>query len=230
MNTKKIPKSVIVFLLFFFSSLWQLLGLVVFNYDPSNITDFNRLVLSSFSEIITLLLLVLIYRKDLLRDLKNLRNNFNKNMDIAIKWWVLGIIVMIVSNLIIGFFIRNATAGNEESLQVLIKESHLLSLITFGLIGPVVEELVFRKAFRDVFTKGWVFVLVSGLVFGGLHVVLSLTSLWDLFYLIPYCSLGIAFSIIYQKTDNIFYSMLIHLFHNTFFIVLSFYGIGVILW
>lgn len=230
MEIKKIPKLLIVFSLFFFSSLWQLIGLKIFNYDVNNLTDFNTIVLTTFSEVITLIILIIIYRKELKNDFKSLKNNFNKNMDITVKSWLIGLLIMFVSNIIIGLFVSKATAGNEENVQTLIKASNYLSIFTFGIVGPMVEELVFRKSFRDVFKKGWLFILVSGLVFGGLHVVLSLTSLWDLFYLIPYCSLGIAFGYIYVKTDNIYYSMFIHIFHNVLFTILSVYGIGVILW
>lgn len=230
MEIKKIPKLLIVFSLFFFSSLWQLIGLKIFNYDVNNLTDFNTIVLTTFSEVITLIILMIIYRKELKNDFKSLKNNFNKNMDITVKSWLIGLLIMFVSNIIIGLFVSKATAGNEENVQTLIKASNYLSIFTFGIVGPIVEELVFRKSFRDVFKKGWLFILVSGLVFGGLHVVLSLTSLWDLFYLIPYCSLGIAFGYIYVKTDNIYYSMFIHIFHNVLFTILSVYGIGVILW
>lgn len=230
MEIKKIPKLLIVFSLFFFSSLWQLIGLKIFNYDVNNLTDFNTIVLTTFSEVITLIILIIIYRKELKNDFKSLKNNFNKNMDITVKSWLIGLLIMFVSNIIIGLFVSKATAGNEENVQTLIKASNYLSIFTFGIVGPIVEELVFRKSFREVFKKGWLFILVSGLVFGGLHVVLSLTSLWDLFYLIPYCSLGIAFGYIYVKTDNIYYSMFIHIFHNVLFTILSVYGIGVILW
>jgi len=230
MNTKKITKTVIIFLIFLFSSIWQYIGVELFNYDIDNLTATNSLVLTTFSEAITLVILIIIYFKDLKQDFKNIKKDFNKNMDITIKAWLLGILVMVVSNLIIGLFIRKATAGNEQAVQSLIKGSSYLSIITFGLIGPMVEELVFRKSFKETFKNGTLFILMSGLIFGGLHVVLSLTSAWDLFYLIPYCSLGIAFAYIYQKTDNIFYSIFIHMCHNTIFTILSVYGLGVILW
>ena len=230
MNTKKITKTVIIFLIFLFSSIWQYIGVELFNYDIDNLTATNSLVLTTFSEAITLVILIIIYFKDLKQNLKNIKKDFNKNMDITIKAWLLGILVMVVSNLIIGLFIRKATAGNEQAVQSLIKGSSYLSIITFGLIGPMVEELVFRKSFKETFKNGTLFILMSGLIFGGLHVVLSLTSAWDLFYLIPYCSLGIAFAYIYQKTDNIFYSIFIHMCHNTIFTILSVYGLGVILW
>ena len=72
---------------------------------------------------------------------------------VAIKCWFIGLIVMVVSNLIINFFVTQAKAGNEESVQTLISAAKFLSVITMGILAPMVEELVFRKAFRDVFKK-----------------------------------------------------------------------------
>ena len=232
MQTKKITKifkTSFVFLIFIFSGFFQNIGVYLFNYDINNLTPYNELILTAFSETMVFIILIILYYKDLIKDFKKLKKDFYKNMDITIKWWFIGIIVMVISNLIIGIFISNATAGNEESVQSLLKTSSPIALITFGLIGPVVEELVFRKAFKDIFKNKYTFILTSGLIFGSLHVVLSLTSLWDLFYLIPYCSLGIAFSIIYQKTNNIYYSMIMHILHNTVFSLVSILAIGVLL-
>ena len=37
MNTKKITKTVIIFLIFLFSSIWQYIGVELFNYDIDNL-------------------------------------------------------------------------------------------------------------------------------------------------------------------------------------------------
>ena len=136
---------------------------------------------------------------------------------------------MVISNIFIGLFITNAKAGNEEGVQQLIHSSRFLSIIAIGILAPIIEELTFRKAFREVFTNKTLFVLASGLIFGGLHVILSLNSLWDLFYIIPYSSLGIAFGYMYQKTDNIYTSIIMHIFHNTALTTLSLIGGAMIL-
>ena len=135
---------------------------------------------------------------------------------------------MMISNIIISL-LTPAHAGNEESVQEFIHSTKLLSIITIGIIAPIIEELVFRKAFRDAFKNNVVFILISGLIFGGLHVVLSMSSAWDLLYIIPYSSLGMAFAYIYYKTDNIYTSMFMHMFHNTVLTTISVFGIGVIL-
>ena len=60
----------------------------------------------------------------------------------------------------------------------------------------------------------FIYVLLSGFIFGGLHAISSITTLLDLVYLIPYCSLGFIFAYLYTKTDNIFSTIIAHSFHN----------------
>ena len=93
-------------------------------------------------------------------------------------------------------------------------------LIDAGLLAPFTEEIVFRKSFRNVFGKGKLFVLLSGLVFGGLHVI-SATNPIGYLYIIPYSCLGIAFALMYNKTDSIYASIFMHMFHNTVLTLLS---------
>lgn len=226
---KNILKSGMVLILFFFASLLQLLPILIFKVDINNITNSQQLLLTLFSNSILLLILIILYFKTLKEDFKGLKENFYKLIDNGFKYWLIGLIVMMVSNILISFFITQAQAGNEESVQELIHSSSILSLITVGVLAPIIEELTFRKAFRDVFQNKIIFVLASGLVFGGLHVILSLNSYWDLFYIIPYSSLGIAFGYMYVKTDNIYTSMIMHIFHNTVLTTLSILGAMIIL-
>ena len=55
---------------------------------------------------------------------------------------------------------------------------------------------------------------MSGLIFGGLHVVGNINHWYDLLYLIPYCTPGFIFAYIMSKTNNVFVSMGLHFLHN----------------
>ena len=136
---------------------------------------------------------------------------------------------MVISNLIINLFIPGAEAGNENSVQEVIKAAPFLSLICVGFLAPIIEEFTFRKAFKDFLPNKWWFIFISAIVFGGLHVILSLSSILDLVYLIPYCSLGFSFAFMYVKTNNIFTSISLHMFHNTVLTILSIVSAMVIL-
>jgi len=227
-DIRKTPKSLIVLLLFFFSSLSQLIIIPFLGYDLNNLTANQNLILTAFSDSVLLIILIIMYFRTLKNNFKNLKGNLYKFLDVGVKYWLVGLIVMMISNVIIGL-LTPAQAVNEEGVQELIHSSKYLSIITIGVIAPIIEELTFRKAFRDVFKNNLAFILTSGFVFGALHVVLSLNSFWDLLYIIPYSSLGIAFATTYAKTDNIYTSTFMHIFHNTVLTILSVAGIGVIL-
>lgn len=223
-NTKKFIKLLIVLSLFFLSSIFQLIPIYLFNMDIKNISSSQDVLLTTFSDLVIIAILVYMYRKELKEQFKDFTKNLNKYADTAFKYWLVGLGIMVVSNLIIGFFIPNASANNEEQVQQMIHSIPLVSIFCIGFLAPMIEETIFRKAFYDSFNKKWIFVVISSLVFGSLHVVLSLTSPWDLLYIIPYTALGMSFALTMVKTDNMFPSMLVHMFHNTSLTIISIVG------
>ena len=178
-------------------------------------------ILNALKNIILLFILFLIYRKDLIRDWDKFRANVFDNLDEGIKYWFLGLVGMVASNLIINFVFKGGQAGNEQAVQDYIKYLPWLMLINVGFLGPMVEELVFRKTFRDAIKNKWLFIIISGLIFGGMHVVGSYTGLVDLLFIIPYSCLGFAFAAAYYNTDTIFTSITLHMIHNTILTVTS---------
>lgn len=213
-DLKKIPKSVAVFLGFFFSSLLQLIPIFFFRMDLEHLSKLENSLLPLFSNSMFVAILLTTYWQDLKKAWVDFRKHMNQYFDEGFKYWLLGLGVMMISNLAINFFFPQSVAANEESVQNMIHATPIITFISVVFLAPVIEELVFRKAFKDVFRTKWAFILTSGIVFGGLHVVLSLHSWQDLLYLIPYSSLGIAFASAYQKTDNIFTTISMHLLHN----------------
>lgn len=219
-NAKKVMKLLLVLSLFFFIQLTQYIPIKLFNLDSHNLSSKEQTYLTLFSDSILLIILVFIYRKELKEQFNEFKKNFYSFIDTGFKYWLIGLIVMVVSNLLINAF-SSAVAGNENSVQSLIHGAPFASIICIGMLAPFIEEMTFRKAFYDTFSKKWVFVLVSAFVFGSLHIIFSYQSLWDFLYLIPYCSLGVAFGCTMVKTKNIFPSILIHMFHNTCLTILS---------
>ena len=100
-------------------------------------------------------------------------------------------------------------------------------IFSVSIYAPFTEELIFRKSIKDMvisykdskITK-YMYIVISGLIFGSLHVLGMATSILDYLYIIPYTSLGIAFASLYYKSDNIFSSMCMHRVHNTVAIIL----------
>jgi len=96
-------------------------------------------------------------------------------------------------------------------------------LVGIGLDMFVSFSAIFRQSFRNLFQNKWLFIIISGLVFGGMHVFTGNNiSKLDLLYLIPYSAPGMAFAYMLYKTDNIFVSMGFHMLHNGIMIALQF--------
>lgn len=219
------PKGLLIgigiFILFYFSSYIQLIPILLFNMDIASITGAQNVMLSAFSNIVLLLILLLIFRKDIKKEWKIFKDNFLENIDIGIKYWLIGLGIMMISNIFINVFLQLGQAANEQAVQSMITSLPWLMLINAGFIAPCTEEIVFRKGFKKAFPNKYAFIILSALVFGSLHVITSMTSPIELLYIIPYGALGAAFAYMYQKTNTIFTSISMHMFHNTALILLS---------
>ena len=127
---------------------------------------------------------------------------------------------MMASNLVINS-LAGGVAGNEQTVQSMISSLPWLMLINAGILAPINEEIIFRKSFKNVIKNKWIFVLVSGFVFGLMHVLGNVNSWIDVLYIIPYGALGGAFAYAYHKTDTIFTPISFHMFHNIVLVLVS---------
>ena len=220
-NLKGLILAIITFLIFYFSSYLQLIPIIVLNIDIKNITQSQNVMLSTFSNVLLLLILFLIFRKDIIKEWKKFKSSFLENIDIGIKFWLVWLTIMMISNIIINIVMNLGQAANEQAVQQMISALPWLMFINAGLIAPCTEELIFRKSFKKAFPNKWLFIFSSALIFGSLHVVTSMTSPIELLYIIPYGALGGAFAYMYQKTNTVFTSISMHMLHNSALILLS---------
>lgn len=218
---KYIIKAVIIFTIFYFSKYLQFIPLKLFKIDVKNISNAMVVVLSTFSSLIILFIYFLIYRNELKKDFKDFKKNKNEYFDTGIKYWMIGLTIMFITNFILNFVLKAGGANNEKSIQAMIKALPLLMLIDAGFIAPFNEEIVFRKSLKDVFKNKWLFVIVSFILFGGAHVITNSKTLTDYLFIIPYGTLGASFAYAYYKTNNIFTSISLHMLHNTVLILIS---------
>ena len=211
-KNENIIKLVVGFLLFYFIGT---ISVFIANLLKIDIEK-NYYTITIVVNIIRALLIAILFRKDLKKDFKNFKKNFWEYNDTAVKYWLIGLAVMCISNLIIGRFAPEGLPSNEQGVREMISNLSYLSLILTGITAPLAEELLFRKSIKNVISKKWTYIIVSGLVFGAAHIVTkgSPLTFYDYLYLIPYSSLGVAFAFTCYKTDNVFPSMIVHSVHN----------------
>lgn len=184
----------------------------------------------SGAEITIFLILFLIFKKKIVEDFKKMKTDLKKNLNIGFKYYFVGFLIMIASNLLLTL-IFGGMATNEEVNRQYLKLYPIYSIVAMVFIGPLVEEIVFRLGFRRSFDKWLPYALFSGLFFGALHVYTAFEGMafaemlknWNqVLYIVPYSALGFAFAKAYYETDNIWTTMIIHVLHNAFTVFLVF--------
>lgn len=173
-----------------------------------------------------MLILYIIFRKELNRELIKYFKNFKDYFGFGFKCWIFGLLIMMISNIIIQL-IYPSTADNEAAIQNALTIMPIYIAFSSCIFAPFAEEIIFRKSLRKVFNNDVLFIIFSGLLFGLVHNLTNLNSL-GLLYIIPYGSFGAVFAYMYVKTNNIFSSITFHFIHNTILISISLMSSGVI--
>lgn len=164
--------------------------------------------------IIMLLGLCLVYHKRLIEDFKKFKKD---NINIALRNWIMGLGVMMISNLIITFFVKDI-AANESANRELLFSYPISNIISMVLIGPMIEEITFRASFQKAFKKWYTFALTTGIIFGLAHI--AKFNLLEFLFIIPYGALGFFFAKALYETDNIYTSFIAHMTHNLLCVIL----------
>ncbi|MCE4048767.1 CPBP family intramembrane glutamic endopeptidase [Bacillus sp. Au-Bac7] len=100
---------------------------------------------------------------------------------------------------------------NQQKAEEFIQMTGL-SVITIIILAPIIEEFFFRKIIVGhlFFRHKYIGVIVSGLLFGGVHVIAGFT----LQAFIAYTVMGLLFGFVYVKTGRLETSIIAHGVNN----------------
>lgn len=188
---------------------------MIFGIFANNKVISNQ-TLSYLANIIICIVYIIMYFNMFKTEFKEYFKNFFTNIKTTLKYWGIGVLGMYLSNLIIIFGVFNGKMATNETLnRQAIVGNPIIGFICIVLVAPIVEEMIFRYGFKKVIGKNFMFPIISGIVFGSLHVLIhKMATPLELLYIIPYSSLGLAFGYLYNKTDNIFSTIVAHVMHN----------------
>ena len=278
-DIKELLKLLLVIALMIFSGLIVKTILSFFGYVYTDGDYFLYSIIDILASLLIVLILVIIHRKTLKEDFKKII----KNKDGLLKylgWIVIGYIFLLNIEFICSFIerfiafifsINMDTPDNQAKVEVIIHSSPIIMAISACLLAPLEEELLFRGSIRKTIKNKGVFIAVSGLFFGLLHItdnyillimiillgfiisklissnnkhkvllsVMTTVIFIALFMVsmfivhgsiityiysidpneilngITYVCLGCYFAAIYAYTDNIYYTIGIHMITNT---------------
>ncbi len=222
---KKNYKFLVVILLYIlYQSSFIISFISYFGINISKIPRIPRIGLFALTDLIYVLILLLMFKKEIVNGFKDLKNNFNERAIISINCWIVGCIIMTISSFLISLLLKQSVSTNEQLVRQSIKIAPLYMLFTCSIVAPILEEMVFRRALYGLIKFKWLFILVSGLGFGLLHVLGNFQSVLDFLYVIPYGAMGCSFAYLLTKTKNITLPIIIHMLHNTILVMVQIIG------
>ena len=152
---------------------------------------------------------------------KELKDNliiFVKNIKVylpfVLKRYLKMLLIMFIVSIPIVLINSGKVSTNQDMLNEMFGKSPLLIFILTVFYAPLVEESVFRLSINKLVNKKILFILISGILFGALHMIDKLTSINDILYIIQYSALGICLAKAYYDTKNIFVSISMHFIQN----------------
>ncbi len=219
---KKNSKFLIVILLYL---LYQSNFIIAFisslGINVNSIPRTPRIFLFAFTDLIYIVILILMFKKEIVKGLKDLKENFLNRAILSLNCWVVGCVIMTVSSIIIGLILDQNISENESLVRQSIEIAPLYMLFTCSIIAPIFEEMVFRRSLYGFVKVKWLFIVLSGVLFGLLHVLGSYNSILDFLYVIPYGAMGSCFAYLLTKTKNITLPIIVHMLHNTILVLVQ---------
>ena len=209
----------------FFTSGYLVRGILkLFNVDISKLSVGWMMALELILAIIIFIIMFVIYFKDIKKDFKLLKKDLNKNVTFVIKMFLIFMVVKYIVSLLstlimlaLGYDVEAMTSVNQNTIESYVKLYPWIMVFTTSFLAPIYEETLFRLGFRKVIKNRILFVLISGFIFGIIHVFPldeGVDLMLGILQSISYVTMGIFLAYSYQKTNNIFTSIGIHFLNN----------------
>ena len=137
-------------------------------------------------------------------------------------FFLMNVVFELVSEMLKQFFELVGQGLNQSNIQSTFQEQPILIAVFACVIGPLVEELIFRQTLLRYLRKSlptWLSIFIAGLAFALTHMHSLDLSEWV--GAVGYLGAGIALSIIYVKEkENIYYPLLIHMLSNSLSLII----------
>ncbi|RCW63127.1 hypothetical protein DFR57_1192 [Saliterribacillus persicus] len=164
----------------------------------------------------TAALLVTMY---LLRDeVKSVWFARDKKIGSILLWSLVGIFLVYFAQIIailIETFLLGIKPGSQNTLDLMnVARAAPIFIIIISVLGPILEEVVFRKIiFGSIYkrTNFFIAAIASALVFAAVHN--------DFSHLLTYTLIGIVFAFLYVHTKRIIVPIIAHMAINTYAVI-----------
>lgn len=168
----------------------------------------------------------ILFKDRLIQQWNEIRKTKRKFFLGVLKGWffliLMNVVFEFVSEMLRQFFGLVGQGLNQSNIQSTFQEQPILIAVFACVIGPLVEELIFRQTLLRYLRKSlptWLSIFIVGFAFALTHMHSLDLSEWV--GAVGYLGAGLAFSIIYVKEkENIYYPLLIHMLSNSLSLVI----------
>ncbi len=223
-NKLNLIKIVIIYLIYFvytsiIDSLLHFIG----------ITD--DVIILFISDLCFFLGIVLYYKETIRKNVYEFKKNYTVKgkMIVVLKWFF---IITIINFLYASFsyLIPGSNPPLDEntiSLREIANVSSLYIIFKTLIFASVAEELLFKKAIRDVIQNDVLFCIVSSVIYATVNIMYTNITIFSIVDFIQYFIFAILLSYCYVKNkDNIFIIMVIKFVYALFPLTLMLLGVG----
>ena len=168
----------------------------------------------------------ILFKDRLIQQWNEIRKTKRKFFLGVLKGWLflilMNVVFEFVSEMLRQFFGLVGQGLNQSNIQSTFQEQPLLMAVFACVIGPLVEELIFRQTLLRYLRKSlptWLSIFIVGFAFALTHMHSLDLSEWV--GAVDYLGAGLAFSIIYVKEkENIYYPLLVHMLGNSLSLII----------
>jgi uncharacterized protein len=192
----------------------------------TNLSSLGLNVLNFSIYMILLPWIILLLKSDMVYDFKKFKVLGTQIITILVMGYLLVILGNLFANVFASFLsdlfkIEIQEAANQITIiKALNAPGMPLMLISAIILGPIVEELIFRKAIFGLFKNVNVALFVSSISFGVIHLIGETSVLEAILNGLSYFVMGFVFGYIYIKNDkNIWAPIFVHILTNLIAII-----------
>lgn len=230
-------KIINIFKLFFSFLLFAYLSTIIsyvlslFGIDITKFGLLGKTLFNLFISIFLTMIVIVTYYKDLKNNFLEFKANWKSKVMFTLKLFAIFMLIKLLSgyvSVIISetFNIEQLTSENQTAINEILGKYPILMTFSAVCLAPIYEEVLFRLGFRKCINNKWIFIIVSGSLFGLIHIFPTDLSLGvALTQSITYITMGLVLAYYYHEFNNIFYSIIIHFYNNLLsiiFILISF--------
>lgn len=201
-------KNIGLFILALIATQIPQFGLLIAGYS----SKLPFTILGSFMFFALYALLIFCFKKIFIKE-KVFKKLKGMDVLIVVASYLFIYFIKMIYSVLSTYLYKNATTANDAALNKMLGTggaTTFMMITMIAFLAPLCEELLFRGMFFEKFFKGriWQPILVSGLLFGCVHISSNLVSF------LLYFIMGLVFGWVYHKTKNLSASLLLHIVNN----------------